>query len=496
MISVFVAIGILTGCTSIDVQKNLPESETENHSETDTANEQTESLAVEAAEQSTNEGDVDLSKQAGRELSSKELQDFTDLINQIENNGFLLSEYAVPADVNLEEVLYNGAGINSVPMTEREMSAYLKAAGSSEITTDCIKLTTQQINDFLNRKMGISFWDISEEFSWVYLPEFDEFINEHGDTNFAAFTCVSGIQVGEDTYILNCAANDEFASACELELRKVGDTYQFVSNHFNDDIQNAKDIWVIADQTFQVNLDDWGDVTFTSYAPDTSVSMFTDVTFALVKDGETVFKFPGMEENNIRGACIFERIKAIGFKDYDGDGRKDVIIINQYVPGAGKDIEQVFDEVRVYRYKADKQEFILDIDACDFLNVNHITNSIAEVVEQLPISKNEDIEADKITVEEACQKITNTYFSTNDMYETAYDEDGKLSVVLSRWEHPWAEEKVNRPGETLLFYDSETDNEYVFGCYKVYYEQDRKTVFATQTVGWYHVNFNTGELSN
>ncbi len=389
MLGVFAAIGILTGCTSIDAQKNLPETETENHSETDTSNEQTASLS---AEQSTSEENIDLSKQAERELSSKELRDFTYLINQNENNGFLLSAYAVPADVNLEEVLYNGAGINSVPMTEQEMGAYLKASGSSEITTDCIKLTSQQINEFLNKKMGISFWDISEEFSWVYLPEFDEFINEHGDTNFAAFTCVSGTQVGEDTYRLDCAANDEFVSDCEVELHKVGDTFQFVSNHFNDDIQNAKDIWVIADQTFQVDLDVWGDVTFTSYAPDTSVSMFTDVTFALVKDGETVFEFPGMEENNIRGACIFEGIKAIGFKDYDGDGRKDVIIINQYAPGAGKDIEQVFDEVRVYHN--DEQEFVLDIDACDFLNGNHITNSIAEVVEQLPISKNQDIEAE------------------------------------------------------------------------------------------------------
>ncbi len=35
MISVFVAIGILTGCTSVDAQKNLPESETENQPETD-----------------------------------------------------------------------------------------------------------------------------------------------------------------------------------------------------------------------------------------------------------------------------------------------------------------------------------------------------------------------------------------------------------------------------------------------------------------------------
>lgn len=47
---------------------------------------------------------------------------------------------------------------------------------------------------------------------------------------------------------------------------------------------------------------------------------------------------------------------------------------------------QWFDEVRVYCRRGDEQEFTLDMNASDYLNRNHITGSIAEVVQNLPLS--------------------------------------------------------------------------------------------------------------
>lgn len=386
IICTVVVLGILAGCTKIDTDQNLSEMEMKNSIEIDNTKEQSEKEESAIKEIKEDEMETSFTEQETRELSSKELQDFTYYINQWDNNGFLLSQYAAPEEVDIEEVLYNGAGMENVSMTEEEASTYLNAKEGLTIETDCTKLTTQQIDDFLNRKMGISFADVTKELSWIYLQEYDCFVSQHGDTNFAAFTCAKGTQIGEDTYILNCAANDGYISDCEVELRKVGNDYQFVSNRFKNEIQNAKDIWVIQDQTFQVNLEEWGDVMFTSYAPDTSVNMFNDVTFALVKNGDTIFEFPGMEENNIRGTSIFEGIKAVGFKDYNGDGRKEIIIINQYASSTGNDVAQWFDEVRVYCRRGDEQEFTLDMNASDYLNRNHITGSIAEVVQNLPLS--------------------------------------------------------------------------------------------------------------
>ncbi len=481
MIGIFMSAGILSACTSINEQNSLKKAEVDTYLDMESVGQSIDSVNL----------DQEGNEEAGRQLTNEELQEFTYLINQVDNNGFLLSEYTDPKNVDLDQVLYNGAGIQRESMTQMETNAYLKATGNSEITTDCIRLTKRQIDEFLQKKMGIEMDDITKSFSWVYLSEYDCYIKENGDTNRTVFTCVNGRQVGENKYQLEVAAKEGLVSGCEVQINKNGDNYRFISNKWKD-VPYTKDIWVMEDQTFPFHLEECGDVTFTTYKPDISVSMFADVTFALVKEGKTIFEFPSMEENDIREKIFFQKVKAVGFKDYDGDGLKDVIIINQYLSSVGTSSDQMYEEVRVYRYKNKEQKFILDWDACDFLNSNHITNSIAEVMEYLPTSQNQGIESKTITMEEACQIVLNKYFS-NDLQEKNYD-DGKLSVVLSRWERPWGDEVNNRYGETKLFYDSVTDAEYLFGCYRIYYEQDQKTVFATQTMGWYHVNCETGEV--
>lgn len=163
-------------------------------------------------------------------LSDEELQFFTEFIQRMENYGFLLSAYDAPNDVDLGEVFYSGAGIGE-PMSEDEIAAYLAAYEQEELYTDCVKVPGEAMDAFLRRKLGIGREDVDTS-GWRYLPEYDAYYHEVGDTNYASYDCVEGVRQGE-FYTLRFHTDwlwDDPRSDCEAVLRKNGDDYQFVSN--------------------------------------------------------------------------------------------------------------------------------------------------------------------------------------------------------------------------------------------------------------------------
>ncbi|MDE7222929.1 MAG: hypothetical protein K2O34_03995 [Acetatifactor sp.] len=166
------------------------------------------------------------------ELSEEEKQFFTDFIQANENYGFLLSDYDVPEDVNIVEVLYSGAGFGEwIP--EEDIPLYLEAAQQEALQTDCMKLTRQGIEELLQRKLGIGLEDMSGPLDMLYLAETDSYYNEAGDTNYAPFACTGGIREGE-TYRLHFAPAADWLEGYgdrETVLVKTEDGYRFLSNH-------------------------------------------------------------------------------------------------------------------------------------------------------------------------------------------------------------------------------------------------------------------------
>lgn len=166
------------------------------------------------------------------ELSDDEKQFFTEFIQEMENYGFLLSDYDTPRDVKLEEVFYGGAGFGEwIP--EEDVPLYLEATGAEEIYTDCLKLTRQGIEDFLQGKLGIGLEDMGNPLGMLYLVETDSYYHEAGDTNYAPFACTGGIRQG-DTYTLRFTPAVDWLEGFgdrETVLVKTGDGYRFLSNH-------------------------------------------------------------------------------------------------------------------------------------------------------------------------------------------------------------------------------------------------------------------------
>uniref|UniRef100_UPI0006D21F24 hypothetical protein n=1 Tax=Clostridium sp. NkU-1 TaxID=1095009 RepID=UPI0006D21F24 len=83
-------------------------------------------------------------------------------------------------------------------------------------------------------------------------------------------------------------------------------------------------------------MNEWGNVRFISYAPEAGAD-FEDVSFYLMKDNKVVYSFPYYGENNRTDtyAGLFDSVESVGFRDVNHDNLKDVIVIINYITGAG-----------------------------------------------------------------------------------------------------------------------------------------------------------------
>lgn len=289
----------------------------------------------------------EMTPESGRALTAEELQLFDEMIKENGNYGFLLSAYDTPADANLNEIFYNGLGADQDMITEDEVQAYLQAVGESELFTDFNKITATQLNDILMEKTGLSYEQMNTRLGWTYLPEFDAYYSQHGDTNYRIFNCKEGYTADEKLFVLWIEPeNDGYVDGYhemhyELILEKDGETYRFRSNRL------MLEEGLIEDQSFQVSLDPVGDVFFASYLPNTEEIPLADVSFSIIKDGWEITRLYGVYSENVRETDIFNEIEAVKFADYDEDGVTDIIMILNYSPVSDKNAS--YSEIRIYK---------------------------------------------------------------------------------------------------------------------------------------------------
>lgn len=114
----------------------------------------------------------------------------------------------------------------------------------------------------------------------------------------------------------------------------------------------------IQDQSFETTLDGFGTVTFASFSPETTENGDGDARFRLLSNGDVIYDFPGVTEDNIRPGQTFSQIAAVSFQDYNEDGQTDIIVIITYT--SQKNPGEKFDEVRLYTQSQINREFSLD----------------------------------------------------------------------------------------------------------------------------------------
>lgn len=111
---------------------------------------------------------------------------------------------------------------------------------------------------------------------------------------------------------------------------------------------------IIPEQSFQVTLNDWGEVEFVSYEPDfLEKSPQEDVSFYLLKDEEILYQFPYIGTEHTSGYGMYYDVKFIMFTDTNADGKEDVVIGAEYMTGAGPQGAIPHTIVRIYEDHGD-----------------------------------------------------------------------------------------------------------------------------------------------
>lgn len=131
----------------------------------------------------------------------------------------------------------------------------------------------------------------------------------------------------------------------------------------------------IQEQSFDVTLDGWGNVTFASFLPEENENHDGDVTFKLLKGNEIVYEFPGITADNRRSYQTFCQVAAVSFKDYNSDGKTDIILIVEY--SQQQHPEESYNEVRLYTQSGDDNSFLLDDPLLtEYLSKNHYNSNV------------------------------------------------------------------------------------------------------------------------
>ena len=139
-------------------------------------------------------------------------------------------------------------------------------------------------------------------------------------------------------YISNGILNNGMENIPDYQYRIYSENLHKKGIYFIDDIDSIEEInkYMIPEQSFDITLDDWGEVKFVSCEPQKPLYCDYEASFFLIRDEQILYQFPCMYEHNKKNypGC-FDSIGAVAFRDINDDGKKDIIVIFYYYSGAG-----------------------------------------------------------------------------------------------------------------------------------------------------------------
>ena len=310
---------ILSSCDSASVTSGDEELKTEPLQE-----ETAEAEMVQ--EEKTEDISVEEEQEPTVEVTEEELQEFTELFNTDEYNGFLTESYYSPADINWDTILEFGAGIIAPSVSDEEQADYLEFIGEKKLYGDLFVARKSDLAEYIRKHTGLD--DLSEDvLSWNYIPKYETFYKEHWSAYQTKYTCVSGEKTGEN-YELRFRVDSEGLPGSNagknygrwadrvLTLTKTNSELYIESNSIQ------WDDYCDEEQTFDIELPQFdGPIHFATYTANPD-----EADISIVKDGNLLTDlYTSIYTDNGNG--YLKKILAVGFFDFDGDGMKDVAVI-------------------------------------------------------------------------------------------------------------------------------------------------------------------------
>ena len=137
-----------------------------------------------------------------RALTPEELDALNASLN-FDENGFFVTSYARPEEIDWAQVFYNGAGLKVTP-SEAQAAAYQSAMGYC--MTDMVCIPKAEVERFVQEKTGTEYRAARKPLPW-FLSGDGLYMTEHGDTNAQMITIQSGWAEGSE-YELYYVADD------------------------------------------------------------------------------------------------------------------------------------------------------------------------------------------------------------------------------------------------------------------------------------------------
>ena len=130
---------------------------------------------------------------ARRALTQEEL-DALNASLDFNDNGFFVTSYARPEEIDWAQVFYNGAGLKVMP-SEAQMAAYESHVGYFMTSMVCIPQA--EVARFVLEKTGTEYRAARRPLSW-YLTGDGLYMTEHGDTNAMPIQILEGSVAGNE----------------------------------------------------------------------------------------------------------------------------------------------------------------------------------------------------------------------------------------------------------------------------------------------------------
>lgn len=199
-----------------------------------------------------------------------------------------------------------------------------------------------------------------------------------------------------------------------------------------DRIQHGEQI---TEQTFEMDLYGWGNVTFASYQP---IDELHDVTFSLLLGGETYQDLDDNDKNGLLEKQKFVEVSAISFKDCNEDGIKDIIAIIRY---ENKETKEQWDEARMYIQSETTLDFTRDVLLEEYLIKQHATSRIDTIMEcvqkypeyQLSLLTEEEKKQLELIADHVDEWTDLLLCAYNGLYYTVtdIDQNGRLELIAT-----------------------------------------------------------------
>lgn len=201
VLCLLLAFQLLSGCGENEMGSSEKQRETAGFADETEKNLEMASGALEEASSST------LSEEMGpeakwRELTREELDSLTDSLDW-SVNGFFVTAYSRPEEIDWNEVFYNGAGRKRNP-SESELAEYENAVGP--VITSLVCIERKDVEEFVWEKTGMEYSAARHPLQW-YLTESGLYMTQHGDTNARPVRFSEGTVLGNE-YRLTFSGTD------------------------------------------------------------------------------------------------------------------------------------------------------------------------------------------------------------------------------------------------------------------------------------------------